>query len=282
MSKYLICPDVSEFQRSLDDSFNRDFVIFRVTFGAHYLDPRFLANAAAVKRLYQQNRISGVLLYTVFTADPVKEQFDAVWKAIGPSVPPWLTGIMIDVESWPGQSYALAGDHSKAINQLYAMHAHRMGAWSAVLAYGNVSDLAALFPGRDKRCRVIVAAYGSALVYKKVSGAIGQQYSDGRATWDVPKLDGKPLPRESSPFGHCDHNVFPDHPDGKALVQSLRPSQLNRTSVAKPPGGPRAYNVGRGNSLVSPSGEYALFLKNDGTVEVRDNHAHHTTLQEAN
>ena len=179
MPKHLVCPDVSVFQRSLDSTFTRDFVIFRVTFGAHRLDSHFLANASAVKRLHNEGRVAGALLYTVYTSDPVRSQFDAVWKAIGPTIPPWLTGIMIDVESWRGQSYELSGDHSKAINQLYGLHAHSMGSWNSVIAYGNISDLNSLYPHRDRRCRVIVAAYSSTLSYKKVQGAIGQKYSDG-------------------------------------------------------------------------------------------------------
>ena len=281
----LICPDVSEFQRPLDQSYNRDFIIFRVTFGANYLDPKFLTNANAVKRLHDAGRVTGVLLYTVYTKDPVKAQFDAVWKAIGPKVPNWLTGIMIDVETWRGQSYALAGNHSKRINQLYGLHAHRMGSWQSVIAYGNAGDLHELYPQRDRRCRVIVASYGPQLTYRRIPGAIGQQYSDGQPKWGVPKLAGKALPRASKPFGPCDHNVFPGLPDGKALVKLLRPAQLARVAqhptppvvkpvkpVVKPPA--PHYDVKRGNSLVSTDGAHALFLNTNGTLELRHNGAH--------
>ena len=299
MSTMLICPDVSEFQRPLDHTYTRDFAIFRVTFGAHRLDHNFLANASAAKALYQRGQIKGVLLYTVYTAEPVRAQFDGVWKAIGPAIPLWLTGIMIDVESWRGQDYELRGNHSRAINQLYGMHAHRMGSWSSVIAYGNQSDLAHLYPGRDKRCRVIVAGYTSQLVYKKVPGAIGQQYSDGSARWPVPKIHGVALPRASAPFRHCDHNVFPDHPNATSLVKLLRPAQLlkhaappaPRKPVAKrplhpvaprpparhaagppaAPAAPHAYNPARGNLLVSPNGQYALILQDNGSVEVCHN-----------
>ncbi|HEU5265442.1 MAG TPA: hypothetical protein VFU35_02035 [Jatrophihabitans sp.] len=290
---HLICPDVSEFQRPLDHTYGRDFIIFRVTFGANYLDPHFLANANAVKRLHDQGKVAGVLLYTVYTSSPVKAQFDAVWKAIGPKVPSWLTGIMLDVETWRGKSYELSGNHSKRINQLYGLHAHRMRSWQSVIAYGNAGDLAELYPGRDRRCRVIVASYGPQLTYKKVRGAIGQQYSDGQPKWRVPRLGGKALPRASTPFGPCDHNVFPGLPDAKALIKLLRPTQLAHAAshpkppvvtLAKPAVKPKVaapaphYNVKRGNSLVSADGAHALFLKDDGTLEIRHNGAHEGTV----
>ncbi len=289
---HLICPDVSEFQHPLDQSYQRDFVIFRVTFGAHYLDPNFLANANAVKRLYDSGKVAGALLYTVYTAAPVKAQFEATWDAIGPTIPDWLTGIMLDVETWRGKSYELSGDHSTRINQLYGLHAHRMGSWASVIAYGNSGDLQELYPGRDRRCRVIVASYGSQLAYKRVRGAIGQQYSDGQQKWSVPRLGGKALPRASKPFGRCDHNVFPGVPDGKALVKMLRPAQLAhaarhpkppvvapiRRRAAPHPATPH-YNPKHGDSLVSTDGAHALFLKNDGTLEIRHNGVHQATLK---
>lgn len=233
MAKHLICPDVSEFQVPLDRTYTRDFVIFRVMFGAHYLDPKFLANAAAAKRLHDEGRIAGALLYVVYTSDPVRAQFEAAWDAIGPRIPRWLTGIMIDVETWRGKSYALAGDHSKRINHLYGLHAHRLDNWNAVIAYGNAGDLHELYPKRDRRCRVIVASYGSSLSYRNIRGAIGQQYSDGQARYRVPRLGGRRLPRRSEPFGHCDHNVFPGIASGRELVRLLRPEQLDPHAAAK-------------------------------------------------
>lgn len=230
MTRHLICPDVSEFQVPLDQTYTRDFVIFRVMFGAHYLDPKFLRNAGAAKRLYDEGRIAGVLLYVVYTADPVREQFASTWRAIGPRIPPWLTGIMIDVETWRGKSYELSGDHSKRINRLYGLHAHRLRNWNSVIAYGNTGDLQGLYSGRDKRCRVIVASYGSSLGYRNVRGAIGQQYSDGQPRYPVPRLAGTRLPRHSAPFGQCDHNVFPGIANGRELVRLLRPEQLAPTT----------------------------------------------------
>jgi hypothetical protein len=289
VNKVLICPDVSEFQAPLDHTFTRDFIIFRVLFGAHYPDPKFLQNANAAKRLYDQGRLAGVLLYVVYTSDSPQDQFEAAWDLIGPRVPDWLTGIMIDVETWRGQSYELSGDHSRAINRLYGLHAHRMGSWDSVIAYGNAGDLAELYPGRDRRCRVIVASYGPTLAYKHVRGAIGQQYTDGQPKWDVPSIGGVPLPRASAPFGACDHNVFPGCRTGKDLVRLLRPAQLTGKPV--PIGEDDGqhdhhltvrHRARRANVLVSPSGEYALFLADDGTLEIRHNGTRQSVVQKVN
>jgi hypothetical protein len=290
MDKVLICPDVSEYQVPLDRTFTRDFIIFRVTFGAHYLDPHFLANANAAKRLHDEGRLAGVLLYVVYTSDPVREQFEFAWDAIGPKVPDWLTGIMIDVETWRGHSYELSGNHSQPINRLYGMHAHRMGSYDSVIAYGNAGDLAELYPGRDHRCRVILANYSPTLAYRKVRGAVGQQYTDGQPKWGVPRVRGGSLPRASAPFGHCDHNVFPDCSTGKDLVRLLRPAQLDGSSPEPEPAPENTANHGshlprpdgahRRNRLVSPSGDYALVLGDDGTLEVRHRGTRHTVVQE--
>jgi hypothetical protein len=284
VDKVLICPDVSEFQVPLDQTFTRDFVIFRVLFGANYPDPHFLRNANAAKRLYDEGRLAGALLYVVYTADPVRAQFEAAWKQIGPRIPDWLTGIMIDVETWRGQPYELSGDHSLAINRLYGLHAHRMGSWDSVIAYGNAGDLAELYPGRDRRCRVIVANFGPTLAYKRVRAAIGQQYTDGQPKWDVPRINGAALPRKSAPFGHCDHNVFLGMRTGKDLVRLLRPAQLGAAKpVQEPPEGtgrPDPHpNPAPAGALVSPSGAYALCVNNDGTLEVRHNGTRHAVLE---
>jgi hypothetical protein len=201
----VICPDVSEFQSPLDSSYARDFVIFRGSFGPSYQDRNFLANANAAASLHAKGTLAGAVIYTVYLPGQVQAQFDFLWRLIGPTPPPWLAGIMIDVEHWGGTSYSISGDHSREINQLYGLHAHRMGSWRSVIAYGNQGDLASIYPGRDPRCRVIVAGYSSRLTYSNVRGAIGQQYTDGSSKYPTPAG----LPRSSAPFGNCDHNVFP-------------------------------------------------------------------------
>jgi hypothetical protein len=124
---------------------------------------------------------------------------------------------------------------------------------------------------------VILANYSPTLAYRNARGAIGQQYTDGQLKWGVPRLHGAMLPRASAPFGHCDHNVFPGCATGKDLVRLLRPAQLG--GPAPEPDSDDAHGgrphvarhdeVDPRNRLVSPSGDYALVLCDDGTLEVR-------------
>lgn len=268
----VICPDGSEFQSKLTTAYPRDFVIFRATFGSGYLDRNFLANAAVASALYKAGRLKGVVLYTVYLPGMVKAQYDFLWKAIGPTIPPWLAGIMIDVEHWGGTNYQINGDHSTEINTLYGLHAQRMGSWNSCIAYGNKNDLATIYPRRDKRCRVIVAGYSSKLTFRDVSGAIGQQYTDGSTRWPIPAG----MTRATTPWGTCDHNVFPDFANGAALRLSLRPTPQIVKPVVVPPkpptvAQPRPATVGPyvgTRALVSADKHHALFVTNDGRLEV--------------
>jgi hypothetical protein len=290
------CPDVSEFQTPLTDDYGRRLLIMRVTFGAHYLDRHFLANAKAAKRLHDRGEIDGVILYVVYLASATPaQQFAAAKKAVGLKPPAWLAGFMIDVETWRGQSYAIRGDHSKPINQLGGLLAGYMRTFNAVLIYGNRGDLAEVCPKRDRRFRVIVASYGSQLVYKQVKGAIGQQYTNGQSKWAAPKIGGKPLPRSSAPFGACDHNVFPGFKTERALVASMRPTAAKppaakspvkkppvavRPPVKKPPAAkprPLPYPAAAAPTarlLVADDRRSVLYLTNSGRLEVRRDSKH--------
>jgi hypothetical protein len=270
----LVFPDTSEFQRPVDASFNRDVLSFRVMFGNGYLDPKFLANANEVAKLYSAGKISGAILYTVYLGNQsVASQYAATWKAIGPTAPPWLLGIMIDVERWGGQSYAISGNHSTQLNQLFGMHAHKMGHWNGCIGYGNSGDLASIWPQRDPRCHVIVASYGASLTYKSVRGAIGQQYTDGQTKWGVPSG----LPTSTPPFGSCDHNVLPGFKDGAALRASMRPAAAKPVAkpVAKPAANPHPYPLptgGPAGSFVDATGNARFVPLADGRVQVLVNH----------
>jgi hypothetical protein len=224
------CPDVSEFQTALTGGYGRDFVIFRGSFGANYKDKRFLANANAAAALHASGKLAGAVVYTVFLPGNIRGQFNYLWSLIGPTAPSWLAGIMIDVEHWGGTSYAISGDHSAEINTLYGLHAQKMGSYQSVIAYGNQSDLASIYPKRDPRCRVVVAGYSSRLTFRSVRGSIGQQYTDGSGRWPTPAG----LPTATVPFGRCDHNVFPDFANGAALRLSLRPSVAPPKPASKP------------------------------------------------
>lgn len=220
----LVCPDVSEHNPVLTTAFHGDFLIVRVTFGAGWRDLNFLQNANAIAKLYGKT-LKGVILYHVYTSDDVTAQYKALWAAVGPKVPDWLCGIMIDVERWAGTTYALNGDHSAQINRLAGMHAAKMGSWDSVILYGNRYDYAELAPRKDRRLRCIVAGYTDNIDLSVVGNAFGQQYTDGSTRWPVPRKQGKALRRATLPFGAVDHNVFPGIRDGAAMAAFLRPDK---------------------------------------------------------
>jgi hypothetical protein len=258
----LVAPDVSEFQVGLNSTYPRDTLIFRCCDGDSYQDAKFLHNSAEVAALHKAGRLHCAVAYQVYRPVSVSAQYAYFWKLMGPVVPPWLTGIMIDAESWGGQ---IRGDHSAALNQLYGMHAHKMGHFSAVLGYGNRGDLATLWPTRDARCKVIVADYSSTIIVSQVRGAIGQQYYGG-----VPNPVPRGLPTSTAPFGNCDHNVFPAFTNGTALANYLRP-----TAVVKPPvvvvKPPYLYPTTLPLAVRSVDRNYALEISDTGSIQVHKN-----------
>lgn len=221
---YLIAPDVSHYQPALTTSYPRDFVIFKATQGTTYLDSHFLVNAGVAHSLHASGKLAGAVVYHVYTGESVSAQFAKIKAAIGPTPPDWLAGVMIDLESWAGTSYALHGDQSTSVNALYAMLAAYMGSTRAALIYGNQGDLDSLAAHRDTRAPVILAAYTSELRYGSIRGAIGQQYSDGQLHNLVPSIGGQQLPRSTAGLGNCDHNVFPGYANGASLREWLRPT----------------------------------------------------------
>jgi hypothetical protein len=265
-----VVPDVSEFQKPLDGSFGRDAVIMRGAFGTWKADKNFLANATEAKRLWDAGRLrGGAVIYTVYLRDTTPaQQYAYLWNLIGPKAPPWLTGIMIDCEHWGGTSYTISGDHSAQLNTLYGLHAHRMGSWQSVKGYGNQPDLGSIWPHRDSRCDVVVAGYGSQLTYRNVRGAVGQQYTDGTGRWPHPAG----LPTSSTPFGSCDHNVFPvkDGAGFRALWGRPGYATAKPPVTPKPPAQPPAHAPAGKVLGRSPDGTKELLLGNSGNVAVAD------------
>lgn len=230
MSHAPVATDTSQYQDPYDDSYKRHVAIFRGPFGAHYLDPKFLANANWAAKAYERGDIVGAIVYTVWLASATPaEQFAFYWAAFGGKVPDWLIGPEIDLEVWRGASYEQHGDHSREINQLYAMHAHKMGAWTSVMGYGNAGDLAELYPHRDKRILLTQAKYGTSMKLD-VPGAIAQQYTDGQTKWGVPAG----YPHASAPFGPCDHNAFLGVKNARELRAALRPDKPAHTRPHTP------------------------------------------------
>lgn len=230
---YVIAPDVSHYQAALTVAYPRDFAVFKGTQGVNYLDEHFLVNAGVAVSLHAQGKLAGAVVYHVFSVDSPAAQFAKIQAAIGPTPPPWLAGVMIDLESWPGTPYEIRGDHSAAVNELGGLLAAWLGSWRRTWLYGNQYDLRALAPRRDQRMPVVVAAYTSQLVYTSIPGAIGQQYSDGETRWSVPIINGQPLPRTTPGLGYCDHNVFPGFADGTSLVHWMSGEQEHTMNDAQ-------------------------------------------------
>lgn len=260
----VVAPDWAEFQPPFTIKLRgRRILIFRVAFGAHYQDPHFLANAAAARWLHAHGYIDGAILYQVWlkTATPA-QHFAFARSLIGPTPPVWLIGVELDLETWRGQSYEQHGDHSPAINRLYALFAHYFRSWTACMIYGNQSDLAELAPHRDSRAPVNVAAYGSRLIIRSVKGAIAQQYTDGTDRWGpTPSIGGKRLPRATAGVA-SDHNVFQPSrfPTGRSVREFMRPRAVPTPAPAP---APVSTVVGR-----TPDGKSELRFTDGGTLSI--------------
>lgn len=295
----LYAPDVSEHQdHTLDDTFNRRVAIVRAMFSPSYPDQKFLGNAIAAAKLFAAGKIDGIILYCVMlTSYTAAQQYDALWKLVGPKLPPWLLGVMLDVESWDGTSYAIHGNRSPLFNRLAGMHSHNLpGGLNSVPFYGNEGNLAEIIPDRDPRMWGILARYSGALDYRArgVHGVRGQQYTDGKLSWGVPVVGGSKAPIASKPFGPCDHNYL-DFASGKALRAFMRPDTVAKAPTPpvvlhppvvqpKPAPGPALppYNVARGSTLVSTNGHTrVIVLDNGGVLVQRDGKTIHTLAKGA-
>lgn len=282
-----VAADVSEHNKVYTDAYGRRLLIFRATFGAHYLDQHFLANANQAARAFERGNIDGAVCYGVWLQSATPEQHYAFfWRQFGNKVPDWLVAVMTDIETWRGTSYQNHGDHSKSINRLMALHAAKMRSIRAAWWYGNAGDISELYPGRDSRYWGIQAKYGPKIALD-LKGAIGQQYSDGQTRWGVPK--GYPI--SSSPFGNVDHNAFPGVKSFAELVRLVRPPHVQPAPAPKPtpapapaPKPPVPYYHPDGHTatgIVSPDGQWAAFLGNDGKIRIRkyDRTAKHGTAR---
>jgi len=186
----IYAPDVSYFQKPVDDSFTRQWLIFRCCDGT-FPDPNAATNAAWCRKAAASGRLLGWTTYVVYRPGWNAAVIQRL-KALGP-----LDRVMIDVESWPVNGKpSISGDHSREINVLVDAVAALVGQGN-VWVYGNVGDLDAIYPWRRPYVQYVIAAYGT--VRPTWPNMVGWQYTDGRVTSDA-------RPSVTPPFGRCDHN----------------------------------------------------------------------------
>jgi hypothetical protein len=173
--------DVSEFQTYVNDSYPHRFISFRSNDGT-YRDNKFSANLAWAKNAVAKGKLTGFIVYFVY--EPNWQETVATLKAMVGSPHPKMS-VMIDVENWSGRIW---GNHSAQINaSRESIIAWLGGNRKRVIGYGNMSDLANLWPSKGDS-KVIVAAYGSNPSHP---AKIAHQFADNFNT---------------PPFGPCDGN----------------------------------------------------------------------------
>lgn len=189
-----IYPDVSEWQNGVDDSFNRDFLMFRAMNENGIEDVKARDNLTwAISR-----RASGKIKQFGVYVIPAIAPNQGILNTLDLLGIPHDCVIMIDMESWGGQ---VVGDHSAQINQLASALAGRQnGRTDLVWGYGNLNDMAHIWPGIPSWCGAIEANYGPASI-DPPSGIIGWQYCNAVE-------NGTIYPSATPPFGNCDHNVL--------------------------------------------------------------------------
>lgn len=234
-------PDVSEFQVPVDDSFNRDWLIFRVSFNGN-VDSRARQNLAWAKKARADGRIKGFTGYVV----PLPGGNAACVASLDAIGFPADAPVMIDAEKWRGQTYEIFGDHSDQFNELARLLRGRQnGRDDLVWAYGNRGPDIEVWPRKADWLGWVVASYGGSKPDEP--NMIGWQYTNGQ-----PEYDRDGFPHATPPFGRCDHNAlfqlpgdddmptvleFMQHPltsdpDGLDVAQALRDAHVARGAVA--------------------------------------------------
>ena len=195
MGNVVYWPDVSNYQVQVNDQFTRPFLMFKISEGTTYVDPKAAANGAwSLANSGPGKKMVGYGGYHVWW--PGNEQAQANLFFANAKLSSYFVA-MIDVESWGGK---IKGDNSASITALANLFAAKLGQ-RRVKVYGNQGDLTALYPKRPAWLGVVKAAYSSKA---PAEPWVGWQYTDGSTTWPVPNG----WPRSSAPFGNCDHNAY--------------------------------------------------------------------------
>ena len=204
-------PDVSTFQPPVNDSFNRDWLIFRVCFNGT-VDTHAQANLAWCVKARAAGKIRGFTGYVV----PLPGGNDAILHSLDVLRFPHDAPVMIDAEKWGGTSYQINGDHSAEFNALAERLRKRQGGRAdLVWAYGNRGPDLEVWPHKADWLGWVVASYGG--TKPAVPNMIGWQYTDGE-----PKYDRPGAPSSTPPFGRCDHNELYQLPVDEARRRRRR------------------------------------------------------------
>lgn len=266
-------PDVSYFQVPIDGTFNRDVFICRHSDG-DFKDPNFDVNWT---RARANPRIAVMTAYHVYR--PASEVAQAARADRIRADTGGIGCVMIDAETWQG---AIQGDQSRGLNVLWQLLTARYNgnphrAWG----YGNRSDWMTLWPEPSRPALPsVLAKYSSTIAMGQIPNMIAQQYTDGETRWGVPPG----LPVATSPFGNCDHNVFPAFADGAALAAWIGGGHSTAGGDATPiqpttseeDDMPSAIlKPGESATLPAPetqSGTSVLWLSTDNATGVKDAH----------
>jgi len=193
-----IHPDVSEFQDHIDSSFNRDFVMLRISNEHGHVDDKIKVNLERALDFRRSGKIVNLGGYI----DPGVVDNSVHLKNLETVRFPKDAVVMIDAESWPQKKtnkVLVSGDHSAQFNELAdAIRSRQNGRADLVWGYGNTGDLNSLWPHRPSWLGLIVASYG--LPKPSFPNMVGGQDTDDKLH------DIGDRPRSTPPFGNCDHN----------------------------------------------------------------------------
>src|SRR6478752_4571905 len=193
-----IYPDVSEFQPLIDDTYDCDFFMFRVSNEFGRIDNHALENLKRSLKMRSSGKLKNFGGYVnpghvsnsihLINLDSIGFPHDAV--------------IMEDLESWPQKDGTVLnkGDKSPVVSDLATRIKTRQNnradlAW----LYANRGDLESLNPNRIDWLGLIGAGYQS--IQPTMTGMIGWQYTNGVENYTKWRSS-------TPPFSRCDHNAL--------------------------------------------------------------------------
>lgn len=189
-----IYPDTSEWQVAVDDSFNREFFMFRISNESGRIDFKVNQNLGWSKTRRASGKIKqfgGYVIPCVVPNSTNLSNLDAVGF-------PKDAVVMIDLESWGG---LVSGNHTSDLNALAtSLRARQGGRADLVWLYANRGDFGSLYPGpRLPWLGLVVAGYQSQ--QPSMTNMIAWQYTNGTENYTS-------WPSATPPFGNCDHNAL--------------------------------------------------------------------------